>query len=332
MRVSFIDLIRSAFRARDEKFKQKISIFIVCLGISISVWVLLKLSNVYKATIEVPVVYSQMPKGKILLQPYDSVLSLQFEEKGSELFRLKYLMRKKPIQISLKNLQLNREKGKYQGYILTSLLFDYVLRHQDISNNLVSISPDTLFFNFTDESSKKIPVKADINVVPEKQFMQYGDISIVPDSVTVRGPVAQVKNISFASIPKTELLSINHTLTIVKAIEKDSASEQLSFSPDKVEITIPIENYTEESLQLPIRILNAHGLNLKLFPDKVNVTFNVALKDFQKVVPEMFEADVDVSQVSLSSEKLMKVTLSNYPSFVTNIRMEPEKVEFIILK
>ena len=332
MKVSFIDLIRSAFRSRDEKFKQKISIFLVCLGISISVWIVLKMSNVYKATIKVPVVYTQMPKGKILLEPYDSIISLEFEEKGSELFRLKYLMHKNSIPISLKNLQLTREKGKYHGYMLTSLLFDYVLRHQDISNNLVSISPDTLFFSFMDEASKKVPVRAYIKAEPQPQYMQYGDITVVPDSVMVKGPASLVKQISYASIPKTELLSLNQTVTLVRPIEKDSLTEQLTFIPDQVKITVPIENYTEESLQIPIHINNAHGLRLKLFPDNVKITFNVALKDFPKIVPEMFEADVDINQSELSSDKLLKVSLSQYPPYIKDIRLDPEKVEFIILK
>jgi len=69
---------------------------------------------------------------------------------------------------------------------------------------------------------------------------------------------------------------------------------------------------------------------LKIFPDEVFVTYFVTLRNYNKVKPEMFRAIVNCTEINDS--RMIKITLSQKPEFVNNIKIKPEKVEYIQIK
>jgi len=73
-------------------------------------------------------------------------------------------------------------------------------------------------------------------------------------------------------------------------------------------------------------------LNAKTFPDKVKIYYTVALKDYSNVEPWMIQAVADLSGVDMAEDDRIKVSLESYPSYIRINKIEPEKVEFIIIK
>ena len=72
------------------------------------------------------------------------------------------------------------------------------------------------------------------------------------------------------------------------------------------------------------------SLIVRTFPKEVNVTYFVALSDYDKVVPQLFEAVVDYNE-SIGQEKL-NVKIVNSPDYIQSLRFNPKSVEFIIEK
>jgi hypothetical protein len=332
LKISLIDLIRSAFGKKDENFRKRLSIFIVCVGISCIIWFTMKLSEEYDTVIQYPIQFTHLPKNKVLTFTSDSVLEVEIIEKGSNLFRMLYVNEPDPIEISLRFLPIYPKAGVYYGIITPSLLINEIERKKNLLGKVVSVSPDTIHLSFEPEKSRKVPVKAKFDLTFQKQFMRYGQSVFTPDCVTVRGPDRIIDNLDSISLGQIKLEQLNESYTGEKSFERDSLSQSLSFIPEEVSFTVPVEKFTETEISIPVKAINTNGLNVRLFPDKVKVVYTVALKDFGKIEPAMIMAYADLSTVNIAEDDKIKVDLESYPSFINIHRVEPEKVEFIIIK
>ncbi|MBE9483860.1 MAG: hypothetical protein IMY74_03380, partial [Bacteroidetes bacterium] len=67
-------------------------------------------------------------------------------------------------------------------------------------------------------------------------------------------------------------------------------------------------------------------------PEEVQLTYRVAIKDYQRVIPEMFTLSVTYDPEKDKGKNFLKVHIERKPDFVRVNRIHPEKVEFIIRK
>lgn len=332
MKFSFIDLIRSIFGKKDEKFRQRLSIFLVCLVISVIIWFTIKLSDKYDTVIQIPVTFTHIPKNKVLTHSSDTTLQVEILEKGSDILRMLYIQEITPVAISLRFLPVYPKGGVYHGIITTSMWINEIEREQNLLGKIISISPDTIYLSFETEKTKKVPVKASFDLTFEKEFMRYGPAVFSPDCIIVKGPETKIDNLDSVSIGVIKLNQLDQNFTGEKGFLNDTINHHLSFYPEKVSYTIPVEKFTEAETEVQVKITNANGLRIKTFPDKVRIYYTVALKDYPKVESGMISAFADISKVNLSEEDKIKVNLESYPSFIRINKIEPEKVEFIIVK
>jgi len=317
---------------KDEKFRQRLSIFFVCLLISVIIWFTIKLSDDYDTVIEMPVTFINLPQNKVLTFVSDTVLQVEILDQGSKLFRRIYVKEATPVAISLRFLPLYPNGNVYQGIITPSLLINEIEREQQLLGKIISVSPDTIYLSFEAVKSKKLPVKADFDLTYEKQYKQYGPVLFSPDSVMVRGPENKVSDLESASLGQIKLELLNKNFDGEKIFPADSAHHNVTFIPSTVMYSIPVEKYTEAEVEIPINIINLQGMKAKTFPDKVRVYYTVALKDYPNIEPGMINAVADLSAVNLAEDDRMKISLESYPSFIRINKIEPEKVEFIIIK
>ena len=332
MKNQLLKYFNSVFKARDEKARYQLYVFLICLGLSLFIWTMIKLSEESEAEIEFPVSYSNIPQDKILVNSTMSEIRLRFEEKATKLFHLKFIKKKTPVNISLANMNLQQKGDKYYGYLFTSFMIDYITRQLDLPGTVISVSPDTLFFIFEDRVEKTIPVDINIDISLEKQFMLYDSISVRPDSIVLSGPLSMVDTIEKITIADIHLSDINKTLVLQKAIGIHENTQFLTFTPPQVEITIPVAEYTESYFDIPVRINNSGDHTIKTFPESVRIVYLVALKDYNKVSAEMFSCVADFGNINIETEHKVRVRVLNVPSYVKVTRIEPDEVEYIILK
>ncbi len=332
MKISFIDLIRSAFEKRDAKFRQRLVIFLICLVISVIIWFTIKLSDDYDTVIQMPVTFVNLPKNRALTYASDTMLQVEVLDKGSDLFRMLYFEDVPRVPISLRFLPLYQKGGAYHGFISPSSIINDIEREQDLLGKIVSVSPDTIYLSFEPEKSRKLPVTASFDLTFEKQYMRSGAVLFTPDCVTVRGPEKIIEKLDSVSIGKIKLGPLRQNYTGEVTFRKDSINHDLSFNPFSVTFNIPVEKFTEAEMEVPVKVINTNGLNIKTFPDKVRVFYTVALKDYPKVEAGMILVVADLSKVNVAREDKIKIMTESYPSFIHINKTDPEKVEFIIIK
>jgi hypothetical protein len=330
LKFKFIELIKSAFGKRDQKFRQRLTIFLVCLVISVFVWFTLKMDNEYQEVVTIRLKFTNPPRTKVLLETSDSVIYVEVHEKGSELLKYKYVMSREALTVNLRNIILTPHGRQSTGYLLTSTLIDDLGFQLGMSGKVVSISPDTLYFTFMRESSRKVPVTAELDIETQKQYMVYGGVIFEPDSVVVK-PDDLLAGLKSVSIGKLSFKNLHDNTSLMAPILFDQKLKYLTAIPNEVNVTIPVEKFTEASLDVPITIVADPGLRIKLFPETVTVSYLVALKDYSQVTPGMFLMVADFRGFDLENEKKIRVRVEEAPPTLKITRIDPERVEFIII-
>ncbi len=303
----------------------------MCFGIAVFIWLMIKLSDEFTSKVSYPFRFTNIPSGKLLVESSDSTLKLQVKANGLQLFSTKYLKKSPLINIDFNRVKLNRCRYKYGSYILTSSLKNYLINQLDITDNIISVSPDSLFFVMENSEMKMLAVKTDLSISFEKQYYQYGDIKITPDSIRVNGLLSIIDTINYIKTKRIELSELKKNIDIDIGILKPLISKNIKYSVDKVNVKIPVENYTESSIDIPIQQVGNSIREIKTFPAKVKVTYMVALKDFDRLDKSMFLAGVDCSKIN-TGNNILRVKLFRQADFVKVTEIFPESVEYIILK
>jgi len=189
------------------------------------------------------------------------------------------------------------------------------------------MSPDTLFFRFDQMGQKRVRVKPVIKINLKKQFEISGDIKITPDSILVNGPQSVLDSLRFIPTETLLLEGANHTVSSQSRI---SPIKGLYFETPSVKVNIPIEEYTEEQLSVPVVLANQPpDLKVKLFPSKVKISFQVGLSRFSQIHPEDFKLSVSYSDIKEGKLRL-KINPELNPAYSYALKINPEELEYLI--
>ena len=326
-------LISNVKFLKEIQFKDQSTAFLICFLISLFIWVLIKYSKEYDTVIQYPVVYKNMPEDKILINEIDSVIFINVKAKGFRLLSVKYLKRKKPVSFDLSKLEYKKKQDVYEVIIFTSDIQKNISTRLKYSNELISISPNTLTLKFEDVYSKKVPVKLNIELDFEKQYYIYDSISVEPDSILITTTETFFKRIKLIETEEKVLNQLNKNKSFSIPVKNHGIKNTIKLSANIVQVNIHLEKFTEEVEELDIDIINPNDrVSIKTFPEKVKITYFVALIDYNRVDHEMFKAQVNIPVIGKLTPGKLKVNIVQFPSFVKIRKIVPDKVEYIILK
>lgn len=299
------------------------------LFISIILWMLIKLSKPgYVNSIRFPVSYENLPSGKVLMNKPPEFIRLQMEASGFTL--LKYsLVSYKDLRVNLENV-LPLNNGVY--YWLPNLdMRDLEVQFNEDAT-ILDISPDTVFFNFESEISRKIPVKHNIKIEPGSGLSLYNKPLLKPDSVLVKGPSNTIDGLEYIETKSyTVSAQSGDSLKATIALKLPELNK-VSFSSSKVQAKIQLTRMTEETMEVPIEILNVpDSLAVELFPATTNLTYRVALRDFHRVRPDDFAVTANYAVLQKNSEsRFLNLTVEEFPDIIRQVDLDPKRVEYII--
>ena len=198
-----------------------------------------------------------------------------------------------------------------------------------LSNDIeiVSMTPDTLFFRFDQMSQKLIKVKPLVKVNLKKQFQISGEITTEPNSVVVSGPQSTLDTLQFVYTKAQEFNAVEEPIQVKAQI---NPIKELFFEPQAVGLAIPIEEYTEAQQSVPIMLTDTpENMKVKLFPAKVKVSFLVGLSRFSEIHPEDFKLTVSYSDIAQGNPRL-RIKMTSAPAFLYDVKITPEEIEYLI--
>ena len=252
-----------------------------------------------------------------------SELRVRVKDKGTVL--LNYMLGKSFFPVNLGFLDY---KGKDNHVKIYASDFEKkILSQLNVSSKILSIKPDTLEYIYSEGKSKLVPVRFQGKVTAGLQYY-VSDTICKPDSVLVYAPEGILDTITTAYTQNITLENISDTTRRRILLTSERG---VKFVPASVEMTFPVDIYTEKTVEVPL-----HGVNfpadkvLRTFPSKVQITFQVGLKRFRSIKASDFIINISYEELlKLGSDKYT-VKLKSFPSGINQIRIVPEQVDFLI--
>lgn len=312
------------------RLNRRVVTFLFCIVASAFFWVMMSLSKEYSIEINFPVSYINFPIDKIVANRLPETIDIEMKSTGFNLLVYKIKQNHDTVIIDAKDSRHLMAKNNF--YILPNARIDKIATQFNNDIKIMKVYPDTIFLDYNKKKSKKVPVRANIKVSFDNLYQQSDSIQLSPAFITVSGASELVDKIKFVETKPVKLKKLSDSTSIELRIIKTPDLKLLELSQSTITATINVTKYTEASIELPIEVENLPaGISLKTFPDKITVKYNVAFKNYENVTPLQFRAIVDYKKIEARSNKL-KVILLKSPPEIRAIKLNPEKVEYIIRK
>lgn len=298
------------------------AILISCIFIALVFWLLVKMSQPFPTTIDYDINY-KLPNGKSFVTSPPSNVRATVNGSGWDLISSGFRNRENTIQFELSEMASQS--------IERNTVIDKI--EQTLPNDIViqDINTDYIFIQMEEESEKKVPIKLTNNIRLSSQFQLADSIVLIPDSIILTGPFTEVAEIEFWETKPLELEEIKKSQEIRLDL-KTPQNKEIHLSQDKVMVQVPVEQFTEKSLFVPIQVRNGPD-SLKIFPEMVKLSCVVGLSKFNMVNKSSFTLVADLKGIPLNTKKnTVPVKLLQQPDFARSVNYQPKSVEFFFVE
>lgn len=294
-----------------------------CLCLAIAAWLFMALNNKYVYNAKTVLIYKNFPLERAFHPLQSDTVDLQVEGSGWQLLFSRLRVRPQAISVNLEPL------NKKDFIVFSNQILD-VNKQLASSQKIISIRPDTLYFDFTKRSVKKVPIKVIKRVSFEKQFGLASDILLTPQYVTVTGPLEDLKKIKFWDTDTLMLKDLANSATVRLGMQQTKL-KNINIYPSTVEVKLPVDEFTEKTIEVPLKIINNKGFNsFMLYPKKVKVTFLVSLSSYDQIDESFIQAAVDVDEWKIEHHTQFTVKITDFPDYCKLVSVVPSKVDFIV--
>jgi len=284
-----------------------------------------KLTSNYTKTIVFAVKAVDVPSDQVVLD--QSIDSIRLELKGYGYNLAKYYIDQPIIEISLNNL--NKVKSKYQWTKQRN--FSDLQSKFNKSVSLVSSSVDQIDFIIEQYESKKVPIELELAIGYKSGFDSFQEYKLSKDSITVTGPNSLIDTINVIQTHKLVLNQIDSEVN-TKIRIKSPENNNITHSDTEIDFQLKAEKFTEESIKVPITIVNIDdNMKINYYPKVVSVLYRVSIKDYKAVNPMDFRVECDLNTINKDNSVLIS-GITKKPSNVKKCRIENNQIQYVIIE
>ncbi len=309
----------------------KILIFLIFIAFSAFLWLMNSLSRNYITEIDCPVEFYNIPDNYVMIGEIPGEVQLQVSGRGFTLLKYTVGSIALPFNIDLQSYfsgnQEDQENVHFQYYLSSKK--EQFERFLNDEIKVLDVRPSTLHLHFDKLYSQKIKVKPVTNFSWAEQYRQKGKLLTTPDSVLVNGPKSILDTIKHI---KTELIEDENIRKNKSYRANLVAPRQCNLNRQKAKIDLRSEQFTENTIQVPINITNKpDSINLTIFPNKINITYLVSFEDYEIIKATDFQAAINYKEIEKQNEpQELNINLLFVPEEAQILRYWPQKARFII--
>ena len=288
-------------------------------------WIFTVLSNPHNYTVKGLLVFKNTPQKRAFHSLQSDSVNVIVNGNGWDMLFAKMKLQNKQITVDLKTLE-------NKSFIVLSAQLEQINSKKEITQQITGFNPDTLYFDFSNRKEKRVPVQLISAVKYQRQFSQSGNVIIKPAYVIINGPSDVIDKISVWRTDSLMLDSIGETVHTNLGLQHPTEGN-VSIYPKNVQITLPVDEFTEKTLLIPVKLINNNNYyDIKIFPLKVKVTFTASLKNYMQIDEDYFEATADLDLWRQDGYKVLPVVLSKIPKYCKIVKIQPANIDFIIKK
>lgn len=305
--------------------KTNFNAFLFFLFLAVVVWIFVQFSKQYSVIIDVPVQYVNVPLNKLLTEDNPEALELRMENSGFKIAWFSLFPPTFKIDIA------KTEEADGQLYYRTVDNRVAIQNQLDIDFDKSQFLKKVISIGFEQRKEKILPVFSEIKVEFAVGYAAVDSVKLATDSIKVSGPDNILDTLNRLNTVGMTLKNVKSDLSGIVAIDK-SGLAQVSLYQKEVGYTLEVDKFTEGKVRVPLELINVpQGVNVVIFPKKVLLFFQVNLQDFNKVTASDFRVVCDFSEVK-ENQAYVIPKIVQQPIFVTHLRLNENKIQFIIKK
>lgn len=305
--------------------RRKISIFVRCVIISLIAWLIIAGSNKYTFTIKAGIEYVNIPEKRAFHPLQSDTVAVQIKMTGWDIVFSKLKQENVNIQVDLSTLSS-------RNYIVFSKQIGFINRQFPADKQVITVSPDTLYFDFSKQTQRKVPVRVPTSITFKKQYNIIGETRANPEYITITGPLEDLANIEYLETDSITGKNIHADIRTLANINKRQRPN-ISIYPKSTEIVIPVGEVTEKTIEVPVKVENGDRYSsVRVLPSKVTLTAMISLKDYSKYTARDFEAVVNMADWEDTYVKSLPIIITKVPDFVKVVKVDPQNVDFFVRK
>src|ERR1700744_5076416 len=132
--------------------RRRVSAFFTCLLLAVVAWVLLSLSNTYSFTIKQVLTFKNAPQRRAFHSLQSDTVNATVKGTGWQMLFSKMQPENKPVKVDLRTLEKD-------NFVVLSSQLAGINDSKDINNKITSFDPDTLYFDFSNRATKRVPIQ-----------------------------------------------------------------------------------------------------------------------------------------------------------------------------
>ena len=301
--------------------------FMFCVVCSLGLWYLQALQDDYEIEITIPVKYRNVPNNMAIIANNPQEIVAKVRDKGTLLINYLWMGSFSPLEIDVSKLP--HEADSKDLSVSRRMIETGIMKHLAASTQLINFEPSTIRVVCVEQGSREVPVEVDLKLETATGFQLSDRITITPAKVRVYADRTRLDSISSVRTIPIRLTGISHTKTLTARLAEIPG---MRFDPQTVRITVPVEEFTEKRLTLPIRCDSVpEGYALRMFPNTVEAICNVPLSHFKELSDGDLEILIPFREFeSRHAEGKITLRLTKKPDWLTDYDLNPDAIEFIL--
>ena len=303
-------------------------IFCFFLAVSFGFWLLQALNETLEREVQVNLQLENKPENVVIIDSLPPSVSVVLRDRGFELARHSFSTIFRPNLVKIDFTKYDIGKTDAEVYISAADMQRMLSRIFAVSTKIQSFRPDTLRFSYNHGHSRVLPVKlaGDVKAAQE-HYIQH--TSIYPDSVLVYAPASILDTMHAVYTEEYLLEDLHEDGSYNIGMRKQKL---LKYKPGQVSINVKVGGFTENKLQVPVIGLNFPAeKKLRTFPAEVTVKFHIESGRFNEVTSKDFVLATTYEELLQNPNgSKLKLHLKTVPEGVSNVRISPEEVDYLI--
>lgn len=302
---------------------RKWPVFLVCLLLSGSIWLVYNLSQPHSSIVSQEVVAESSLEGRTARSSDAVTMAARVEASG---FRLLMIgLRRGAVTVRFNPEDLTPLEGDYFD-ISASQLLRYSVDIYGPGSRVEAFLFDKASFRFIPENHRKIAVKPVCLPSFRAQYAQVSPLVVKPDSIMVYGPSEVLDRLDEVFTSTISLSDLHGNVHGEVRLETPAGTR---LSENKVEYSMEVSRYVEIAVEAQVATRNVPpGVSLRVYPSSVKAVFRCVfplINDPRGLV----SFSVDYGEFLRSITGRCMVRTSSLPKGVISCSIEPEVVECV---
>lgn len=317
-------MFKKLLNGLNQKKVKVFSLFLLCSFLS---WFISNLSESYESRADFILNYRNLPDTLLLGKNSEDMLQAKIRASGFQFLYHNFFKKRIDVDVS----QTVYENGKY--VLASEELKKQMDQQLSQSISLMDLDRRELVVDMYRVASKEVPIRADLQLQLEQNYLLEGGVQISPDHIVVKGPSREIDTINEIVTSVLQLDHVSSDFSREVSLALPRGLENSVFSAGKVVVSGKVAKFSEKVFEVPVKVLNIpEGYQVQTFPDRVTVVCKATIERLKEISKTDFEVVADYAQLNGSGASALFLKITQRPENVYDVRLQENNTVNFVLK